>query len=112
MILQIFLYTYALKQNKMRKLNLFNLSNFYLKLKNIIMFLAWSLFFNFLEVHNIHSAVSTLPNIAEIDLKIGKVFSTLSNVIQINVEIDKVDSMLLNIVSSNADVHNVDSTMG
>ena len=76
------------------------------------MILAFILFFNFFRNSQYSQRCFDVANIAEIDLKTGKVFSTLSNVIQINVEIDKVDSMLLNIVSSNADVHNVDSTMG
>ena len=46
----------------------FNLNNFNLKLKTIIMFVARSLFFKFYTNGHIQNVVPTLPNVSEIDV--------------------------------------------
>ena len=70
--LQIFFYVCPLKREiKWRRflVQRIQFKSFYFETQNIIMFLARNLFFNFLEVHNIHNVASTLRNVAEIDLK-------------------------------------------
>ena len=94
--------------NKGKKFSVFNLNGFYLKLKNVILFLTRGCFF--LIVH-IYKVVSTFPKVVKIDVEKYNVVSTLSNVVQINAEIDNVDLKLFNVVNSNVDVHNVVSTL-
>ena len=82
---------------------------YFLKFKNIILFLNRGLYF-FSNGH-IRNVVSTLPNVVKIDVENDNVVSTLSNVVQFNVEIHKVVSTLSNVVNFNVDVHNVVSTL-
>ena len=65
------------------------------------LFLFWLEVFCLLFFTNghIYNVVSTLSNVAEIDVENVNVVSTLSNVVQINVEID-VDSTLFNVANS------------
>ena len=88
--LQIFFYKFLLKWGKLKKI----LSPaYFLKLKNIILFLNWGLTF-FWNGH-IRNVVSTLPNVVKIDVENDNVVSTLSNVVQFNVEIHNVFSTLI-----------------
>ena len=82
---------------------------YFLKLKNIILFLNRGLIF-FSNGH-IRNVVSTLPNVVKIDVENDNVVSTLSNVVQFNVEIHNPVSTLLNAVNLNVDVHNVVLTL-
>ena len=87
--LQIFFYKFLLKWGKLKKI----LSPaYFLKLKNIILFLNWGLTF-FWNGH-IRNVVSTLPNVEKIDGGNDNFVSTLSNVVQFNFEIHNVVSML------------------
>ena len=84
--------------------SVFNLNDFYLKLKNIILFLTQAFFFSNEYIHNV---VSTLPKVVKIDVENNNVVSKLSYVVQINVKIDNVDSTLFNVVNFNVDVYNI-----
>ena len=64
------------------------------------------LLFCFFSNGHIYNFVSTLPNVAKIDVKNGNVVSTLSDAVQFNVEIHNFVSTVLNAVSYNVDVHN------
>ena len=66
---------------------------------------------NFFSNGHIRNVVSTLPNVAKIDVENDDVVSTLSNVVQFNVENDNVVSTFLNVVNFNVNVHNVVSTL-
>ena len=104
--LQILFYKFLLKWGKMKKI----LSPAYsLKLKNIILFLNRGLIF-FSNGH-IRNVVSTLPNVAKINVENENVVSTLSNVVQFNVETHNVVSALSNVVNFNVDVRNVVPTL-
>ena len=74
------------------------MNDFYLKLKNVNIFLVRNLFFNFFTNGHIHNVISTLPNVTEIVFENDNFVSTLPNVVQINVEIGNVDSTLFNVV--------------
>ena len=103
---KIFFYKFVLKWGKMKKI----LSPAYsLKLKNIILFLNHG--FIFFPNGHIRNVVSTLPNVAKMDVENDNVVSTLPNVVQFNVEIYDVVSTLLNVGNFNVDVHNVASTL-
>ena len=60
---------------------------------------------------HIRNVVSTLPNVAKIDVENDNVVSTLSNVVQFNVEKHNVVSTLFYVVNFNVDIHNVISTL-
>ena len=81
-----------------------------LNLKNIILLLNRGLFFFYWNSH-IRNVVSTLPNVAKIDVENDNVVTMLSNVIQFNVEIHNLLSTLLNVVDFNVDVRNVGSKL-
>ena len=103
---KIFFYKFVLKWGKMKKI----LSPAYsLKLKNIILFLNHG--FIFFPNGHIRNVVSTLPNVAKIDVENDNVVSTLPNVVQFNVKKYNVVSTLLSVVNFNVDVHNVVSTL-
>ena len=87
------------------------LNDFYLKLKNIILYLNGGFFLYFFSNGYIHNVVSTFPKGMKIDVENDNVVSTLSNVVQISVEIDNVDSTLFIVLNFNVDVHNVVSTL-
>ena len=57
-----------------------------------------------------HNVVSTLTNALKLYVK-KDVVSTLSNIAHINVEIHNVDSTLFDAVNSNVERHNVVSTL-
>ena len=80
-----------------------------LKLKNIVLLLNRGLIF-FSNGH-IRNVVSTLPNVAKINVENENVVSTLSNVVQFNVETHNVVSALSNVVNFNVDVRNVVPTL-
>ena len=79
-----------------------------LKLKNISFFNRGLIFFSNGHTCNV---VSTLPNVAKIDVENDNVVSTLSYVVQFNAEKHNVVSKLFNVVNFNIDVHNVFSTL-
>ena len=82
---------------------------YYLKLKNIILFLTWGLFFSNGYIRNV---ISTLPSIVKIEVENDNVVSTSFNDVQFNVEIDNIHLTLLNVVNFNFYVHfNVDLTL-
>ena len=76
-----------------------------LNLKNMFLLLNRGLFF-FSNGH-IRDVVSTLPNVAKIDVENDNVVLTLSDLFRFNVEIRNVVSTLLNVVNFNIDVCNV-----
>ena len=106
--LQIFFYKFLLKWGKIEED--FE-SSIFLESQNYYVAFESRLNFSFFWIDDICSVVSTLPNIAKIDVENDNVVSTLSNVVQLNVEILNVVSMLLNVVNFNVDVHNVVSTL-
>ena len=59
---------------------------------------------------HIRNVVSTLPNVAKIDVE-NDIVWTLSNVVQFNVKIYNIVLTLLNVVNFNVDVQNVVSTL-
>ena len=79
--------------------------------RNIILFLTRGLFCIFFPNGYIHNVVSTLSNVAKINIDNNNIVSTLSHIVQLNVEIDNVDSTLFNVVNFSVDVQNVVSTM-
>ena len=84
---------------------------YYLKLKNIILFLNQDLLILFSNGH-IDKVVSTLPNVVKIDIENDNVVLTLSNIVQFNVEKFNVVSALFNTVNFNVDVqHNIASIL-
>ena len=84
---------------------------YYLKLKNIILFLNQDLLILFSNGH-IDKVVSTLPNVVKIDIENDNVVLTLSNIVQFNVEKCNVVSALFNTVNFNVDVqHNIASIL-
>lgn len=84
-------------------------NRFYWKLKNIFLFLTRGLFFQFFANSHIQKAVSTLK--MKLDVENDNAVSTLANVAYINVETDKVDSKLFNGFNSNVDVHKIVLTL-
>ena len=69
---------------------------YYLKLKNIILFLTWGLFFSNGYIRNV---ISTLPSIVKIEVENDNVVSTSFNDVQFNVEIYNIHSTLFNVVN-------------
>ena len=102
----MFFYKFVLKWGK-NKEN-FESSIFFEAQKYYFVF-EWRL--NFFSNGHIRNVVSTLPNVAKIDVENDDVVSTLSNVVQFNVENDNVVSTFLNVVNFNVNVHNVVSTL-
>ena len=84
-------------------------NRFYWKLKNIFLFLTRGLFFQFFANSHIQKAVSTLK--MKLDVENDNAVSSLANVAYINVETDKVDSKLFNGFNSNVDVHKIVLTL-
>ena len=66
----------------------------------------WNYFFILFGNGHFHNVVSTLTNVAKLDVKKENNVSTLSNVAHIN-----VDSTLVNVVNSNLEIHNVVSSL-
>ena len=101
----MFFYKFLLKWGKNEENPAYSLSPaYFLKLKNIILFLNQGLIF-FPNGH-IRNVVLTLPNVLKIDVENDNVVSTFSNVVQFNVEKYNVVSTLFNVVNFNVDVPN------
>ena len=82
---------------------------FYFKLKSIILFLTRGLFYQFFANGYIQKVVSTLK--IKLDAENDNTVSTLGNIAHINIEKDDVDSRLLKVLNSIVDVHNVALTL-
>ena len=82
-----------------------------MRLTNIIMFFAQSLFLNFFTTVYIYNVLSILSNVAETDVENDNVASTLSNVAQINVEIDNADLRLSDVATPYQFKNNVETTL-
>ena len=76
-----------------------------LKLTNIILFFNRGLFS--FKKWSYQNVISTLSNVAKIDVENSNFVSKLSNVVQFYVEKRNVVSTLFNAVNFNVDVHNV-----
>ena len=82
---------------------------YFLKFKNIILFLNRGLYF--ISNGHIRNVVSTLANAVKIDVENDNVVSTLFNVVQFNVEKHNVVSTLFYVVNFNVDIHKVVSML-
>ena len=104
-----FLYYNGLRHERVKMGKKWSSPTYFLKLKNIILFLnrGLSIFFKW----SFCNIVSTLPNVVKIDVENVNVVSTLSNIVQFNVEKHNVASTLFYAVNFNVDIHTDVSTL-